>query len=323
MDKREITVAMVQAPPVFLNLEATLTKVNQLAEEAAGEGAQLVVFPETWLPGYPVWLDFAPEAALWDHPPAKELYRTLAANSVVLGSDAEQQLQAVAREHTLYLVIGVHERIKRTLYNTILTITPEGEIHRHRKLVPTYTERLVWGRGDGSTLSAVNTPYGVLGSLVCWEHWMPFARAVMHDQNEAIHVAQWPYVKELHQIASRQYAFEGQCYVLASGCCMRKSEMMDGANSLGTLSKDALALLEAIPLKEEEWVLNGGSAVIRPDTSYQVEPVRENPDTIYTKLNLEQLQEGNLFLDTDGHYSRPDIFQLSVNTDPQQNVSYE
>ena len=267
MPDREATlrVAIVQQAPVFLNLRESVQKARRLVEEASAEGAEVVVFPETWLPGYPVWLDAAPGAALWDHPPAKALYRLLAENALeVPGAELEALLDA-AREAGAYLVIGAHERDGGTLYNSLITVDRDGcRCTVHRKLMPTYTERLIWGRGDGSTLTALETDHGILGGLICWEHWMPLARAAMHAKRETIHVAQWPWVRELHHIASRHYAFEGQCFVLAAGSVLSKGDILEGYQSLGVES-EAMGLLEAIPGEPDSWVMRGGSAVIGPE----------------------------------------------------------
>jgi predicted amidohydrolase len=204
-----LPVALVQAAPVFLNLPASVDRALTLIEEAAREGARLIVFPETWLPGYPVWLDEAPGAALWGHRPAEALFRRLYENAPALDSPEIAALATAAAERGVDVVMGLHERAGASLYNTMAFIDADGGRRIHRKLTPTFNERLIWAQGDGSTLAAVERPYGKLGGLICWEHWMPLARAAMHAQHEAVHVAQWPAVTELHQIASRQYAFEG------------------------------------------------------------------------------------------------------------------
>jgi nitrilase len=321
---KSVKVAVVQEPPVFLNLDASVEKACSLVEAAvAGQDAGLVVFPETWLPGYPVWLDASPEAALWDHPPAKALYRLLADNSITIPGKHLHRLMDVARKTGTYVVLGAHERGGGTLYNTMIFIGKDGgEFQIHRKLVPTYTERLVWGRGDGSTLSVMETEWGSLGGLICWEHWMPLARAAMHAKKETIHVAQWPWVRGLHQLASRHYAFEGQCFVIAAGCVLSKGEVIAGFHSLGEKNSEALELLEALPGDDEDLLMKGGSAVIGPDYRYVAEPLWEEPGIAYAELDLDRITEGHMLLDTDGHYSRPDVFRLEVNDKLQTNVTF-
>ena len=323
-DFSEFKIAVIQHPPVFLNLAASIEKACRLIEEAAGNDAEVIVFPETWLPGYPVWLDYAPKAALWNHPPAKALFRVLADNSLVIPGNEFQELLAAAGKTGIYIVMGAHERDGGTLYNTMVYLDKNGKDYEiHRKLVPTYTERLLWGRGDGSTLSVLETSHGILGGLICWEHWMPLARAAMHAKQELLHVAQWPAVKELHQIASRQYAFEGQCYVAAAGSILTRQDIIDGFNSIPNPPAEALELLESMPGKSSEYFLNGGSAIIAPTAEYICEPIFDNAAIIYTDIDPQITTEGHLFIDTDGHYSRPDIFSLNVNTTPQTCVNFE
>jgi predicted amidohydrolase len=325
---RPFKVAIIQHAPVFLNLEASLEKACALVEQAAGGGARVIAFPETWLPGYPVWLDYAPRAGLWDHPPAKALYRLLFENAVTIeypaGGPHIAPLLAVAHRTDTYVVMGAHERDGGTLYNTMVYIGPDGKRFQiHRKLVPTYTERLVWGRGDGSTLGVLKTDYGNLGGLVCWEHWMPLARAAMHAQRETVHVAQWPAARELHQLASRHYAFEGQCFVLVAGSVLSRAEVLEGFHSLNLPETEALSLLESIPGADTDLLLNGGSAVIAPDSSYVAGPVTDEADVVYAEIQPGRIAEGHLTLDTQGHYSRPDVFHLEVNVQAQPNVTFK
>ncbi len=319
------SVAVIQRPPVFLNLPESISLAEKLIGEAADCGARLIVFPETWLPGYPVWLDYAPSVGVWDHPPAKAIFKILFENSLSIDDNHFKTLQHLAVDKDCIIVMGAHEKVERTLYNTIFYFKSDGTFNLHRKLMPTYTERLIWGMGDGSTLSIVEDQDIKIGGLVCWEHWMPLARAAMHQLGEHIHIAQWPMVKDLHHIASRQYAFEAQCYVIAAGCTLTKQQMLEGLESVISAADDELALelIESIPVDSESFILNGGSAIINPDTSYLSEPVHNENTIIYADLDTTELSKGNLFLDTNGHYSRPDIFQLSVDTRPKKNVTFE
>lgn len=319
MSEKNVKVALVQHPPVFLNLPKTLAKVETIAEECARNGAKIIVFPETWLTGYPIWLDEAPKAALWDYAPAKRLYQYLTENSLNIPGEECSHLQKIAKQNEVYIVIGVHEQSGGTLYNTTVYLAPDGDYKIHRKLTPTYTERLVWGVGDGSTLNVLETPYGILGGLICWEHWLPLARAAMHAKGEIIHTAQFPTVHERHQIASRHYAFEGQCFVLTSGCVMSKSDVLEGFESLKTNDKEVFDLLDSM---EKDLLQRGGSAIIAPDASYVVEPVFDEANIIYGELELDLVKQGRLLLDTDGHYSRPDVFELRVNDKPNKNVIF-
>jgi predicted amidohydrolase len=204
----------------------------------------------------------------------------------------------------------------------MLLVGPDGSARIHRKLMPTYTERLVWGMGDGSTLAPLDTPHGAIGGLICWEHWMPLARAAMHARRETIHVAQWPGVKALHLLASRHYAFEGQCFVAAAGAVLTRGEMLAGFDSLGLGAHPARGLLEAIPGDDGTVLLRGSSAIIAPDATYVAGPAAAEPTILYADLDLGRITRGHLALDVDGHYARPDVFQLHVNDSPLSSVQF-
>lgn len=307
MPQSIVVVAAVQAAPIYLNLEKSLARAVELISEAARRRAQLVVFPESWLPGYPAWLDTCRDVARWDHPPMKRLYSQLMDNSVVVPGPVTEELGEAARRHNLTLVIGVHERVnsgpgRGTIYNSILTFGPTGELlNVHRKLVPTFNERLIWGAGDGRGLKTVETPVGRIGGLICWEHWMPHARQALHIAGEDIHVALWPSVKEMHQIASRHYAFEGRCFVVAAGGIMRRSDL-----------PAELELAESESGEESELILNGGSAVIGPDGQYVAGPAFGSEVIILARINLERIREESMALDVTGHFNRPDIFDFRL-----------
>ncbi len=297
-------VAIVQAE-VASDVWSGLERTAELAREAARSGAELVVFPETWIPGYPAWLDVSRDAALWDHPPVKAVFAAIAENSVSVPGRAFDSLASIARDVGVTLVVGISERVdagagRGTLYNTLVTVGPDGQLlNHHRKLMPTYTERLIWGAGDTEGLRAVDTPVGRVGGLVCWEHWMPLARQALHEAGEDIHVAVWPTVKEMHQVASRHYAFEGRCYVLAAGALMRASALPAG--------------LEPHPERiahPDQLVLRGGSAIISPDGAYIVEPVYDEPGILVAELDLGRIREESMTLDVTGHYHRPELFEF-------------
>lgn len=322
-ENRSLKVAVIQHPPVFLNIEESIKKACNLIEEAASESANLIAFPETWLSGYPVWLDSSPKAAMWGYRPARMLYRILVENSITIPGKHVEKLLEMGQKTRTYIAMGAHELAGGTLYNTMLLIGKDGRFQVHRKLVPTYTERMVWGRGNGSTLHVLNTEYGGIGGLICWEHWMPLARAAMHAQGESIHIAQWPSVNELHHLASRHYAFEGQCFVLAAGSVLSRGEISQGFASTGRYDQEARGLLEEMPGGNSDLVLNGGSAIIAPDASYVNGPVHGKPCIVYGEIQLDRIAEGHLTLDTNGHYSRPDVFHLEVNDQPQSNVVFK
>lgn len=299
-------VAVVQ-PQVAPDLATGLRRTAQLVQEASGAGATLVVFPETWLPGYPAWLDVCRDAGLWDHPPVKQVFARMAEESIVVTGESGRTLGRIAQDAGVTLVIGVIERIaagrgRGTLYNSLLVYGPDGALlNHHRKLVPTFTERMVWGHGDAVGLRAVDTPAGRVGGLICWEHWMPLARQAMHDSGEDLHVAAWPTVHEMHQVASRQYAFEGRCYVLAAG------SISHGRDLPPELVPDLTRVAGS-----DATVLRGGSAIIGPDGRYLAGPVYDEPTTLLADLDLARVREESMTLDVSGHYSRPDCLVFEV-----------
>lgn len=323
--QQKITVALIQQPPVFMNAKSSTAKALEFIKEVTEQGAQLIVFPETWFPGYPVWLDYSPSAALWDHPPAKALFRLLMDNCLQIDDEHYQAFSKAAIEKNCTIVMGAQERVGRSIYNTIFYFLPDGTVNKHRKLMPTYTERLIWAYGDGSTLPVIEVEGTRIGGLICWEHWMPLARAAMQQQQEHIHIAQWPMVKSANLIASQSYAFEAQCYVLAVGCTLTKQQMLDGLSSVCETDEDRIAMeiFKQIPIENEDLILKGGSAIIHPDTSLLIEPIYNSPELIVQELDLTKLNEGNLFLDTAGHYSRPDVFTLTVDARPKTNITFE
>jgi predicted amidohydrolase len=301
-----VRVAIVQGevqPSLDAGLAATLRSIR----EARDAGASLVVFPETWLPGYPVWLDVCRDVALWDHEPVKRVFRRMAEESVVIPGPVTETVAAAARETGVVVVIGVTERVDAgrahgTLYNAALTFDADGRlVNHHRKLVPTYTERMVWGLGDADGLRAVETKAGRVGALICWEHWMPLARQTMHDSGEDIHVALWPTAHDMLQVASRHYAFEGRCFVLAAGSLMRASALPRELEPHAGKVRSA-----------DDWVLRGGSAIIGPDGRYVVEPCFDRAGLIVHDIDLGRVREERMTLDVSGHYHRPELLKLDV-----------
>jgi nitrilase len=310
-----VTVAVVQAEHPG-SLAAGLERTRELAGEAARQGATLVAFPETWLPGYPAWIDYCRDAGLWDHAPVKAVYARLVDDSMTVGDEAFDTLSRLARELGITLVLGVSERVgvgagRGTLFNSLLTLGPDGSLlNHHRKLSPAYTERLLYGPGDTTGLHAVDTPAGRVGGLICWEHWNPLARQAMHDSGEDVHVAVWSAVvgaNGMHQEASRCYAFEGRCHVIAAGQLMRA----------GSLPPE----LEPSPAKvqgPDQLLLRGGSAIIAPDGSYLAGPLYDEPGILVAELDYRRNREELMTLDVSGHYQRPDLLELTVRTTPRR-----
>lgn len=301
-----VRAAIVQSEPAP-SLDEGLHRTEALVREATSSGASLVVFPETWLPGYPTWLDVCRDVALWDHEPVKAVFARYAAASIDVAGEGGQFLRDCARRQGVTLMIGVSERVgagpgRGTLYNTLLTIGPDGELlNHHRKLVPTYTERMIWGNGDADGVRAVDTPSGRAGGLVCWEHWMPLARQALHDSGEDIHAALWPTVHDRHQLASRHYAFEGRCFVLAAGSVMRAASLPPELEVEPTRIPPGTGLVQ-----------RGGSAIIGPDGEYVVSPLWDRPGVLVAELDLERVRRESMTLDVSGHYSRPDCLTMTV-----------
>jgi nitrilase len=299
---RVVRVAALQAAPVLLDREATLERLGFWATRAADERVAVLATPECWIPGYPAWLDDSPESALWGHAGAQAVFQRLFENAVTVPDRTTGRLGELARERGLTLVVGVHERAGRTLYNTLLTFAPDGSLAgQHRKLMPTYHERMIWGQGDGGGLAAATVDGVRVGGLICWEHWMPLARQAMHDSGEEIHVAAWPGVPEMYQVASRHYAFEGRCFVIAVGAILRVRD-----------------LPPELPARAEKagnpdgFLYRGGSAVIAPDGRYVAGPVHDDETLVVADCDLGEITRGSLTLDVSGHYSRPDVFDFRV-----------
>lgn len=292
--------AAVQAAPVFLDREATVDKACRLIAEASANGASLVVFPETWIPGYPFWLN---TDSRWNYPPGKKAYARLYKNSVDVPGPVTERLGEAARKAGIFLVMGINERTRSgTLFNTIVFIGKDGHLlGKHRKLVPTYHERMIWAHGDGSTLEVFDTEIGRLGGLICWEHWMPLARYTLYTQGEQIHAAVWPTAGETFLLACRNMAFEGRLFVVAS-CNYLTKAMLPSDFELMQEAKDLPDVL-----------LSGGSAIIGPNASYLAGPVYGEETILYADIDLERTIEGKQAMDVVGHYARPEVFTLHVN----------
>jgi predicted amidohydrolase len=312
-----VRVAAVQAAPVFLDREATVAKAVRLITEAAANGAQLVAFPETWIPGYPAWI-FG--AAGWDDAAQKRVFGRLSANSVEVPGPAVDELCRAAKEAGVVVAMGMTERDARssrgTLYNSILYVSEQGEVLGvHRKLMPTHAERIVWGQGDGSTLHVLDTAAGRVGGLACWEHWMPLARFAMHAKGEQIHVAAWPEVgdPELHRFATRHYAFEGRCFALCvMGARLRPED----------LPAD-FELREAMGATDDfVETLSGGTCIFAPDGTVVADSVAGEETMVYADLDLGRIPEEQAALDVVGHYNRPDVFSFSVDERPRAPVDW-
>ena len=301
--------AIVQKAPVFLDKEKTIELAVSTVAEAAGNGAELVVFTEAFIPGYPAWVWRLRPGGDWGV--SEELHHRLLKNAVNVDSDDLAPLYDAAREHKVTIVCGMVERdnlfSQTTLYNTIITIGPNGTLlNKHRKLMPTNPERMVWGFGDASGLKVVESPAGRIGALPCWENFMPLARYALYSQGVEIYIAP-TYDSGEGWIGSLQHiAREGCCWVVGCGNLLKGSDIPDDFPEKQTLYPDA-----------DEWVNPGDSIVIAPGGEIVAGPLNKEAGILYSELDLEKVAIAKRTFDVAGHYSRPDIFQLHVNTQAQ------
>jgi nitrilase len=310
-----VRVAVVQHPPVLLDRDATLARGVELLGEAARAGARLISFPETWVPGYPEWL--------WRLRPGQdsamtgEIHARLLDSAVDLDAGQLQPLQDAAREHGITVLVGVHERDGRfsrgTLYNTAVLIGADGAIlNRHRKLVPTNPERMVWGQGDGSGLRVVDTPVGRVGGLICWENYMPLARFALYAQGPDFYVAPTWDAGSGWVSTMRHIALEGRCWVLGNGTAMRGRDVPADFPDRDRLFPD-----------QDDWFNPGDSVVVGPNGRIVAGPLRDEHGILYADCDPAAAAAGRRTLDVAGHYGRPDVFRLEVRTDPRPPVVIE
>jgi nitrilase len=302
---RPFLVASVQATPVFLDLEATVEKACSLIAEAGAKGARLAVFPEGFIPAYPLWAWFVPAG---ETRMLRDLYAELHANAVTVPDATTERLGRAAREAGTAVVMGVNERNAEasgsTLYNTLLFIGPDGRLlGKHRKLVPTAGERLIHAQGDGSTLRVHHLGFARLSGLVCWENYMPLARYALWAQGAQIHVAPtWdrgePWISTLRHIAK-----EGRVFVLGSCSPVRRDSI-----------PDRHAFKQRF-LPEAEWINPGDSAIVDPDGKFLAEPVRNRESILYAEIDPAAMIGPRWQLDVAGHYGRPDVFDFAVRRD--------
>jgi len=300
--KAPVTVACVQAEPVVLDREATLDKLAALTAEAAGKGAELVVFPETFVSVYPssVW---AKALAGWADPRAKAAFAELVRSAVEIPGSAADLLGEIARANSVWLVTGVNEldpARNGTVYNALLYHAPDGSLAlKHRKLVPTNHERLVWGQGDGGGLRAIETPLGRIGGLICWENYMPLARFSLYESGVEIYLASTADDADAWQSTLVHIARESRAFVVAPSHFQRASAYPDD-----------------FPLREllegHDVIGRGGSAILAPDGSYLAGPLYGEEGILYAQLDPSRLHEERQRFDPAGHYHRPDVLHLEV-----------
>ena len=307
-------VAVVQHPPVTLHRDRTIKRGVELMEEAAEGNARLVSFPETWLPGYPEWL--------WrlrpgdDYELTGEIHRRLLENSVDLAAGQLKPIQAAARKLKQTVSIGVHERDSQfsrgTMFNTVVLIDADGEIvNRHRKLMPTNPERMVWGMGDATGLRVTETAAGRVGSLICWENYMPLARFSIFAQGCEIYVAPTWDAGSTWVSTMRHIAAEGRCWVLGNGTSMRGKDIPTDFPQRAKLFPDL-----------EDWFNPGDSVIVAPDGTLVAGPLANQHGILYADCDPARASAAKRTLDVAGHYGRPDIFRLEVNREARAPVDF-
>ena len=301
-------VAVVQAGSVVFNRAETLKKVQELAREASGQGAQLVLFPEAFVSGYPRGLDFgAVVGARSDK--GREEFRRYWESSLDVPGPVTDELSQIARMNGIYLVIGVVEREGGTLYCSVLFFAPDGcLLGKHRKVMPTGSERLVWGFGDGSTLPVFDTPFGKLGAVICWENYLPLMRAAMYAKGIEIYCAPTADCRDSWAASMRHIAVEGRCFVLSSNQFSRRGDFPPE--------------YDAVHGEDPERILSpGGSCIVDPFGNFLAGPNRDGEIILTAELDRREIVRGKYDLDVVGHYGRPDIFQLHVDERPKRPVT--
>lgn len=302
-----VRVAIVQDRPIAFAVSEGLAAMQALFGDVASASLQIAAFGEAFVGGYPLWVDHAPAAAQWGNAGTASIHQLLLEHALVDGDARLVPLQQIVDASGTLLSFGGHERIGRTLYNSQWLLRPSAAPMVHRKLVATHGERLLWGQGDGASLSVHQASWGGVGMLMCWEHWMPLTRAAMHQQGEAVHVAAWPSVIDLHLLASRHYGFEGRCFVLAAGAVQHRDDLLAGLERVGG-DLAARALIQSMP---DRLLQTGGSAIIAPDTRLLAQ-AGAGCEIISATLDLGEIGRALATFDAAGHYARPDIFTLTV-----------
>ncbi len=296
--------AVIQAGSVVMDREATTEKALHLIGEAARRGAQLVLLPEAFIPAYPRGLSLGSKIGSRS-PQGRQDFLRYWENSVPIPSHTTRELSRAARESGVYLCAGIVERDAEhgggTLYCTIVYFGPDGSyLGKHRKLKPTASERLIWGEGDGSTLTAIDTPFGRVGGLICWENYMPLARTAMYMKGVHIYLAPTADQRQRWQATIQHIALEGRCFVLSCNQYLTKSMYPEDLSCYHELQD------------ESEVLSRGGSAIVGPDGEYIAGPVWDREEIIVADLNLDAVPASRFDFDVVGHYARPDVFEFRV-----------
>jgi nitrilase len=302
-------IAVVQAGPVPFNQSRTLDKTLSLVSDAAAQGAELVVFPEAFLTGYPKGLDFGARVGMRSLE-GRQAFRRYFESAIDVPGPETEALAGAAGRHGVFLVIGAIEREIGTLYCTALFFGPDGRLlGKHRKLMPTAMERLIWGFGDGSTLPVFDTPLGKVGAVICWENYMPLLRAAMYAKGIQIYCAPTVDDRDTWIPTMQHIALEGRCFVLAACQFIRR----------GDYPADYAAVQGDAP---ETVLIRGGSVIVSPLGRILAGPNYQGECIHFADIDLGEITEGKYDLDVAGHYARPDVFQLHVNEQPAPAVSF-
>jgi nitrilase len=307
-------VAIVQESPILLDREKTIELAVGYVEQAAANGSRLVVFPEAFISGYPAWIWRLRPGSDWGV--SEDLHTRVVNSAVDLEKNDLSPLCNAARENKITVICGLNERdgtlSRATIYNTVVLIGEDGNIvNRHRKLMPTNPERMVWGFGDGSGLKVADTPVGKVGTLVCWENYMPLARYALYSQGVEIYIAP-TYDSGDGWIGTMQHiAREGRCWVIGSGVALTYNDIPADFPEKQSLYPST-----------EEWINSGDSVVVAPGGDIVAGPMRKEKGILYGEIDSASVVASKRALDVAGHYSRPDIFTLSVNTQPQSPIKF-
>ncbi|WP_200769670.1 carbon-nitrogen hydrolase family protein [Halarsenatibacter silvermanii] len=302
--KDKVTAAVVQASPALMDKEQTLEKSLRLIKEASQKGAEIVVFPESFLSGYPRGLNFGCKIGSRSDA-GREDYLKFYRNSVKVPGEITEELASAAGEADIYLVMGVNEtdesQNNSTIYNSLLYFGPGGNLlAKHQKLKPTGSERLIWGEGDSSTLSTVDTPYGTLGGLICWENYMPLARAAIYQEGVSFYAAPTADARDEWQSTIQHIALEGRNFVLACNQFVTRDMYPEDLNYYGMIDD------------QPKIMCRGGSAIIDPLGKYLAGPLYNEEGILMAELDLDLIPKSRMDFDVNGHYSRPDVFELRI-----------
>ena len=305
----KLTAAVAQTASVLLDTPATVERTLALMAQAAAQGAQLIVFPEAYLGGYPKGADFHIYLGART-PQGRAEYKLYYDAAVTVDGPEIALLAQAAAQHRMFVVLGIIERDGGTLYCTVVYLGPEGQVlGKHRKLMPTALERLVWGFGDGSTLKAVDTPWGKLGAVICWENYMPALRLAMYQQRVTIYCAPTADDRDTWASTMTHIALEGRCFVLSACQHLRRTQFPDAQ------------MHNALPEAADGVLMRGGSLIIDPLGRTLAGPVFNEDALLTAELDLDLIPQAQMDFDPVGHYARPDVFSLQVNTAPQPAVT--